>query len=126
MRFYAFMMGDRITDASAANGCPEESGYYDPKWSRTTIFENRNDVAPISWFDPSNNDGETVEEWIHETILGEFGDAYDDNGDGTIYGHDGYTEPKTGDFFGYALQFVVKAHTSEVVPDGLSVHIERY
>lgn len=96
---FAFMTADRAGLESES----EEYGWIDPKWSRTELFDSRNDVTPLVDCDENDPD---LADYVREALetLG----AYDDNGDGSFYGQS--VAGHEGAFWRYALHFTCKFH----------------
>lgn len=115
MIYRAWLTGDVIRGETIASEAditdPDESGWVDTQWSRTQVWESRNDVAPVATYNPADEydaeDYPTVAEWIAAVVSDELGAAAD-NGDGTWYGQDTRDDYATGDVWSYALHFEVK------------------
>lgn len=82
----------------------EEYGWIDPRWSRTTLLESRNDAGTVVNERESDED---LPDWVRDALGTHLG-AYEDNGDGTFCGTDSFTDPDTGLDWTYSLHFVRK------------------
>src|SRR5689334_20734700 len=101
MRYWAFMTATVVE----ADG-HESNGWIDPTFSREVVFDSRNDVNPLDYFDTSHTNYETLDEWANGVVEGELGTAYNADGGGTVYGEDGHDNYRTGANFTYAIHFV--------------------
>jgi hypothetical protein len=102
---YAFLSGMRVQcDPTGSGNHNDEHGYVDPNWSRTDLFESRNDVRPIVDCDIRDED---LADYVREAIEG-LG-LPSDNGDGRFYGQDEHAADD-GSVWTYALTFIRKFH----------------
>lgn len=97
-----------ITATRVAPDGTESHGWIDPQWSRTELFDSRNDVRPIIQESASDPD---IAVLVADALLGEIGLPVD-NGDGTYYGRDETMAPD-GSVWTYAIHLTHKRHTSD-------------
>lgn len=117
MKVFAFMTGERHTPESIEHGDAEERGWVDPRWSKRTFWESRNDVRPVmeEWMPHDNLPDVLRPDDLGESVreaLAELG-AFTDNGDGTFYAADAEEDFETGNSYTYALHFVAKDGSGE-------------
>lgn len=84
----------------------EEHGWVDLGWSRTELWESRNDVRPLVSCD--ENDPELMD-YIREAFDDLPAGPYRDNGDGTWYGEGEHLDRK-GTSYTYAFHLKRKHH----------------
>jgi len=94
---FAFMTADAV-DHHGEDDYTERHGWIDPSWSRTTLFESRNDVEPL--LNMSEQDPE-----LWERVRDIVDSHAEDNGDGTFYGVDECQDFATGTVWTYAIHF---------------------
>lgn len=80
----------------------ERHGWIDRNWSRTVLFDSRNDTRPLI---NEPEDSEDLADEIRD-VMGEYG-WWENNGDGTFYERDSYPE-SDGWHYSYAIHFTVK------------------
>ena len=116
-KIYAYMTADAVYPDGR-----EEYGWIDPEWSRTTLYDSREDVAPLMELHESDP---FLPDAVREILGG--GSAYEDNGDGTFYGDDSEQSPETGAYWRYAVHFKRESGNGElpwhpVKDGGITLH----
>lgn len=110
-RLYVYATAERINFDESPDE-PAETGWVNPGWSLTAIYDSRNDAGATAYastleVDPDDDDRAT---W-RDVILEAWNDArrlvpttITDNGDGTYYGDDDVTvDHASADVYRYAL-----------------------
>lgn len=101
---FAFMTGTHtVHNGPDSDDYTEEHGWIDLSWSRTVLYDSRNDVRPLlsMW-----EDDETLAEEIQDVIIG-----FESNGDGTFYSVQD-DQPNPDESWSYAIHFKRKYQDS--------------
>jgi hypothetical protein len=99
------------------HGATLESGYISPDWSRSTVYENRDDVAADVYAD---DDGSHVI-WLAARIADRLG-TVEDNGDGTLYGQSDIAEG-TRESIEDGISVTAAAHVEGFSPEEISLAV---
>lgn len=83
----------------------EERGWIDRRWSKTQLFDNRNDVSPV--VDVDLSDPDSLQDEITDALSWLEG-GYEDNGDGSFYARDSYKPYTEAWDYSYVLHFTRK------------------
>ena len=108
-RIKAFMSCTKVSyHGEGCDDYTEEHGWVDPSWSRTEIYESRNDVAPMVDEDVNSAD---LADYIRD-VMEKWG-PWESNGNGLFYRTDGDSfgdreELEDPGTYSYAIHFHVK------------------
>lgn len=105
---HAYMTGSYI-GPDGDEDC--DSGWIDPSWSRTVLYDSRNDVGTLLSMNESEED---LLDHIEDLLISNLPGEYYDNGDGTFYSEDATVDITTGASWEYAIHFKRKYYDTSI------------